>query len=259
MNNRGAAALWASLAALGLAGGAAAQAPAAPAGEPVEAIHAGHVVDPASGKVLTDQIIVVQGERIVAIGPAASTHAPANAVLIDLSKSTVLPGLIDVHVHLTGNPEDSGPKGLTISTPMEAINGVANARKTLLAGFTTVRNVGAGAFTDVALRDAINADKVPGPRMQVSGPPLGATGGHADENMLPFEFHFKGEGIADGPWELRAKVRQNLKYGADLIKFIGLGRRALPWGQRGRPAALAGGDERHRRGGPHVGQEGRGA
>jgi imidazolonepropionase-like amidohydrolase len=101
--------------------------------------------------------------------------------------------------------------------------GVANAKKTLLAGFTSVRNVGAGAFTDVALRNAIDRGEVEGPRMQASGPPLGATGGHADENLLPFEFHFRDEGIADGPWELRAKVRQNLKYGADLIKFMGSG------------------------------------
>jgi imidazolonepropionase-like amidohydrolase len=150
-------------------------------------------------------------------------QTPAEAVLIDLSHSTVLPGLIDVHVHLTSNPTDAGANSLTISVPQEAITGVANAKKTLLAGFTTVRNVGAGGFTDVALRDAINKGEVEGPRMQVSGPPLGATGGHADENLLPWEFHYRDEGVADGPWELRAKVRQNFKYGADLIKFMGSG------------------------------------
>ncbi len=191
--------------------------------EPVEAIHAGHVVDPASGKVLADQIIIVRGEKIVAMGASGAVQTPAGAVLIDLSHSTVLPGLIDVHVHLTSNPQDGGANSLTISTPQEAISGVANAKKTLLAGFTAVRNVGAGGFTDVALRNAINKGEVEGPRMQVSGPPLGATGGHADENLLPWEFHYKDEGIADGPWELRAKVRQNLKYGADLIKFMGSG------------------------------------
>jgi imidazolonepropionase-like amidohydrolase len=226
MIDRGRRVLAASLAAASIAalaaGGAMAQIEPV-GGEPVQAIHAGHVVDPASGKVLGEQIIIVKGERIVAIGAPGAVQAPAGAVLIDLSHATVLPGLIDVHVHLTGNPEDSGAKSLTISVPTEAINGVANARKTLLAGFTTVRNVGAGGFTDVALRDAINAGKVEGPRMQVSGPPLGATGGHADENLLPWEFHFRDEGIADGPWELRAKVRQNFKYGADLIKFMGSG------------------------------------
>jgi len=191
--------------------------------ERVEAIHAGHLLDPSTGTVLTDQIILVRGEKIVAVGPSGSIKTPADAVLIDLSNETVLPGLIDVHVHLTVDPLKSGPSSLTVSTPSEAITGVANARRTLLAGFTTVRNVGAGAFTDVALRDAVNSGEVMGPRMQVSGPPLGATGGHADENLLPWEFHFKGEGIADGPWALRAKVRENIKYGADVIKFMGSG------------------------------------
>ena len=202
--------------------GAAAQDVAA-GSETVEAIHAGHVIDPASGKVLADQIIIVRGGKIVAIGAPGAVQTPAGAVLIDLSRSTVLPGLIDVHVHLTANPQDGGANSLTISVPQEAISGVANAKKTLLAGFTTVRNVGAGGFTDVALRNAINKGEVEGPRLQVSGPPLGATGGHADENLLPWEFHFRDEGIADGPWALRAKVRQNLKYGADLIKFMGSG------------------------------------
>jgi imidazolonepropionase-like amidohydrolase len=165
----------------------------------------------------------VKGERVLSIGSASKTAIPPGATIIDLGKSTVLPGLIDVHVHLTFNPTDAGAKSLTISTPSEAITGVANAKRTLLAGFTSVRNVGAGGFTDVALRDAIDAGEVAGPRMEVSGPPLGATGGHADENLLPWEFHYSDEGVADGPWALRAKVRQNLKYGADLIKFMGSG------------------------------------
>jgi imidazolonepropionase-like amidohydrolase len=218
---RGAVAALAAGAVLAASGAVAQTSPVAP--ELAQAIHAGHVIDPVSGKVLADQIIIVRGERIVAIGAPGAVQTPADAVLIDLSHSTVLPGLIDVHVHLTANPQDGGANSLTISVPQEAISGVANARKTLLAGFTTVRNVGAGGFTDVALRNAINKGEVEGPRMQVSGPPLGATGGHADENLLPWEFHFKDEGIADGPWELRAKVRQNLKYGADLIKFMGSG------------------------------------
>ena len=173
---------------------------------------------------LTDQIIIVRGEKIVAIGAPGVVQTPADAVLIDLSHSTVLPGLIDVHVHLTANPQDGGANSLTISVPQEAISGVANAKKTLLAGFTTVRNVGAGEASPTS-RFAMPSTRArsEGPRMQVSGPPLGATGGHADENLLPWEFHFKDEGIADGPWELRAKVRQNLKYGADLIKFMGSG------------------------------------
>lgn len=197
------------------------------AAAPAVAIHAGRLVDPASGKVLTDQIIVVRGDKVEAVGPTGQVKPPADARLIDLSSDTVLPGLIDVHTHLTANPEQSGANSLTVSTPQEAIFGVVNARKTLEAGFTAVRNVGAGGYTDVALRDAINAGQVPGPRMQVSGPPLGATGGHADENLLPWEARHADDGgpsgIADSPWGFRARVRQNAKYGVDVIKFMASG------------------------------------
>ncbi|MCD8526352.1 MAG: fructose-bisphosphatase class II, partial [Alphaproteobacteria bacterium] len=102
--------------------------------------------------------------------------------------------------------------------------GAKNARLTLLAGFTTVRNVGASSYGDVALRDAIAAGEVPGPRMYVSGPPVGIIGGHcSDENLLPEEYGLKGEGVATGPWEMRAKVRENIKYGVDLIKTCSTG------------------------------------
>ena len=187
------------------------------------AIHAAHLLDPASGKTLDDQTILVQGDKITAVGPSATVRAPAGARLIELGSATLLPGLIDVHTHLTGNATDGPLSDFTTSTAQEAIRGVVNARKTVEAGFTTVRNVGASGFTDVALRDAINSGDVEGPRMQVSGPPLGATGGHADDNLPPYEAHKAGEGVADGPWALRAKVRQNAKYGADLIKFMGSG------------------------------------
>src|ERR1700759_469704 len=101
----------------------------------------------------------------------------------------------------------------------EAILGVENAKTTLEAGFTTVRNVGAGGFTDVALRDEINAGHIPGPHMQVSGPALGITGGHMDENLLPESYHLTGGGVADGIPAVQHMVRQNIKYGADLIKI----------------------------------------
>jgi len=140
-----------------------------------------------------------------------------------LSSATCLPGLIDVHTHLTGDPNSSGYQGLGISFPREAIIGAKNARLTLHAGFTTVRNVGASGYTDVALRDGIDAGDVEGPRMLVSGPPLGITGGHCDDNLLPFEYRHKAEGVADGPWEARAKVRETVKYGADLIKICATG------------------------------------
>jgi imidazolonepropionase-like amidohydrolase len=190
---------------------------------PPVAIHAAHVVDPASGKVLDDQIILVQGDKISAIGSARTLSVPADARRIELGARTILPGLIDCHVHITAMANEEGANGLLVTTPREAINGVVNAKLTLEAGFTTIRNLGAGGFADVALRDAINDGAVEGPRMLVSGPALGATGGHADENLLPFEYHRSSDGAADGPWALRAKVRQNAKYGADVIKFMSTG------------------------------------
>ncbi len=95
--------------------------------------------------------------------------------------------------------------------------------KTLLAGFTSARNVAAGGYSDVALRDAIDAGELPGPRLLVSGPALGITGGHCDENLLPSKFHYREEGVADGPWEARTKAREVIKYGADLIKVCASG------------------------------------
>ena len=208
----------------GLVAAAALAGAASPAPEaPSLVVHAAHLVDPAAGRVLDDVVIVVSGDRVSAVGPAATTPVPAGTPRIELGSATVLPGLIDVHVHLTSNASDEGLNGLVKTTAREGVDGVANARKTLEAGFTTVRNVGAGGFSDVALRDAINEGEIEGPRMLVSGPPLGATGGHADDNLLPFEYHHVSEGAADGPWALRAKVRQNVKYGADLIKFMATG------------------------------------
>jgi imidazolonepropionase-like amidohydrolase len=169
------------------------------------------------------ETIVVSGDKIVAIGATASTPAGAGDKVVDLGSLTVLPGLIDVHTHITSNTEFDPYKELTNTDAKEAINGVVNARTTLLAGFTTIRNVGAGGYTDVDLRDAIEAGQVIGPHMLVSGPPLGITGGHCDDNLLPVSYHQVGEGVADGISAVQQKVRQNIKYGADLIKICATG------------------------------------
>ena len=188
------------------------------------AVRCGKLLDVRAGHMLTDQVVVFDDSgAITAVGPAASSKLPAGVSAIDLSSATCLPGLIDVHTHITLDPSNTGYEGLGISAPREAVIGVKNARVTVRAGFTTIRNVGAGSFTDVAVRDAINAGEIEGPRMIVSGPALGITGGHCDNNLLPFEFHRKDEGVADGPWAARAKVREVIKYGADVIKICASG------------------------------------
>lgn len=186
------------------------------------AIRAGHVLDVKTGKLLTDQTIVIEEGKIASVGESSAAKVPAGATVIDLPNATVLPGLIDAHTHLTMDPK-FGYEELGISVPRQTLTGAKNARVTLQAGFTTVRNVAADGYSDVALRDAINAGDVPGPRMLVSGPPLGITGGHADENLLPYSFHAKSESICDSPWACRAQVRENIKYGADLIKIMASG------------------------------------
>jgi len=186
-------------------------------------IHAGHVLDVKTGDTLTGQAIVLEGDKIVSVGPASAAKAPADAQIIDLPNATVLPGLIDAHTHLTYDVNQVGYASLGISVPRQALTGAKNARATLLAGFTTVRNVGASGYSDVALRDAINDGDVPGPHMLVSGPALGITGGHCDENLLPFEFHYQAEGVADGIEAVQHKVREVIKYGADVIKICATG------------------------------------
>jgi imidazolonepropionase-like amidohydrolase len=185
-------------------------------------IKAGRLIDVRSGRVLNDQAILIEGDRIKEVGAAATvaSHAPQNARVIDLSNATVLPGLIDCHTHLTG---DLGGQGQSTSIPRQALRGARNAKITLEAGFTTVRNVGAAGYADIALRDAINAGDVVGPRLNASGPALGSTGGHADENTLAPEFHYKAEGIADGVPAVIQKTREVIKYGADCIKIVATG------------------------------------
>jgi len=185
-------------------------------------VKAGKLFDAASGRMLDRPVIVIRSNKIESVSYGSAVPVPG-AKVIDLGDATLLPGLVDVHTHLTMNAGSGGYESLGISTPRAALIGAKNARLTLLAGFTTVRNVGADGYADVALRDAINDGDVIGPRMQVSGPPLGITGGHCDNNLLPFEFHYSAEGAADGPEAIMHRVREVIKYGADVVKFCASG------------------------------------
>jgi imidazolonepropionase-like amidohydrolase len=193
-------------------------------------IRAGRLVDVRAGRMLTDQAIRIEGDRIQEVGPAASlaAHAPPGARVIDLSQATVLPGLIDCHTHLTQDPTLFGYQRVGISIPRSALYGAKNAKITLEAGFTTVRNLGAPGYADIALRDAIDAGDVPGPRMIASGPPLSPTGGHADlGNLLAPQFAYRAEGVVDGVADgvpaVIQKTREICKYGADCIKLMATG------------------------------------
>jgi imidazolonepropionase-like amidohydrolase len=179
------------------------------------------LLDVKSGTYIERAVILVEGERITAVG--ANVDIPQGSEVIDLSRMTVLPGLIDCHTHLTYNPEGFGYRSLGISVPREALTGAKNARLTVEAGFTTVRNVGARGYTDIALSDAITSGDLPGPRIIASGPALGITGGHCDENLLAPEYHFSGEGVADGISGVMQKTREVIKYGAGVIKFCATG------------------------------------
>src|SRR6201993_2196051 len=161
-------------------------------------IPAGNTVDFHTGNEPADQTIIVSGDRITSIAPTASTPKQPGDIEIDLRSLTVLPGLIDVHTHLTDDNNFDPYHELSTSVAKSALIGARNAKVTLEAGFTTVRNVGAAGYADVDLRDAINDGLIEGPHMQVSGPPLGITGGHCDENLLPFAYHQTAEGVADG-------------------------------------------------------------
>ena len=187
-------------------------------------IKGANLLDVMTGELVKDHVVLVNDGRIARISPTRSADLPAGVEVIDLQGHTLLPGLIDMHVHLTSGGGYHGYESLKLTDERRAILGVVHAETTLMAGFTTVRNVGAGSFGDVALRDAINDGDIPGPRMLVSGPPIGITGGHcSDNNLLPPEYGMTGEGVADGPWAARTAVRRNIKYGADLIKTCSTG------------------------------------
>ncbi len=198
-------------------------APGAPSGTGVVAIKAAQVIDGSGGTPIKNGVVVVRDDLIVAVGPAASVNIPAGARIIDLGDATLMPGFIDAHTHIIGrvlgDPEQQNSTFRDYES-FGAILAVENARRTLMAGFTTIRNVGAGNFDDLALRKAINEGWVEGPRILTAGHSLGITGGHCDENGYKpgaADGDYK-TGIADGPEQVRAAVRYQVKYGADVIK-----------------------------------------
>lgn len=186
-------------------------------------VTADRMVDVVSGKMVDRPALIIIDGRIAQVGTQGAVTIPADATHLDLAGMTILPGLIDMHVHLTGRHDMHGYEGLAESTGDETINGVIHAEKTLMAGFTAARNLGAAGFSDVALRRALADQRLKGPRLFVSGPSIGATGGHCDNNLLPPEYEVTSGGAADGPWGVVKKVREVKKYGADLIKICATG------------------------------------
>ncbi|MBI3886193.1 MAG: amidohydrolase family protein [Opitutae bacterium] len=189
----------------------------------ITVIKAAHFVDTKTGTVLADQAVLVEGDHIVSVGAAAEMmkNLPAGTKIVDLGAATLLPGLIDCHTHVTSQPENFYEDIFRHGPIDEATTSHLYAKRTLDAGFTTIRNVGADNYVDFALKRAIDKGTLPGPRMIASGPALSATGGHGDLNRMAPNVHVDGiNGIADGVEAVRKKVRENIKYGADVIKIL---------------------------------------
>lgn len=203
-------------------------APGLQAGKGTVVLRAAQLIDGTGAQPIKNGVIVITDEKIVAVGPSGRVTIPPGAKVIDLGDATLMPGFIDAHTHIIGrvlgDPEGQNSRVHDYES-FGAILGVGNAEKTLLSGFTTIRNVGAGGFDDLALRKAINDGWIIGPRILTAGHSLGITGGHCDENGFKpglADGDYKA-GIADGPEAVRAAVRYQVKYGADLIKTCATG------------------------------------
>ena len=185
-------------------------------------VTADKMIDVLAGRVVDrPQVTIVDG-RIAAVASQGAA-VPAGARRIDLAGMTLLPGLIDMHTHITGDPRYSGYRGLEFTDNFWTVVGVANAKKTLEAGFTTIRNVGSDNYDDVAIKQGIEQGFVPGPRIVPATYAIGATGGHCDSTEFPPSISAPSPQVANGPAEIRATVRKLRKYGAEVIKFCGTG------------------------------------
>lgn len=187
-------------------------------------ITAARLVDTERGRVLENPAVLVSGNRVASVGMQGEITVPDGAEVIDLGDATLLPGFMDMHVHLASAPK-TVPflEELLQSVPRQTVNAVRNAKLNLMAGFTTVRDLGSTGVTVIEVRRAIDAGDIEGPRIWASGPALSITGGHCDNNYFPPELKVKAEGVADGPWPARAKVREVIKLGANTIKFCATG------------------------------------
>lgn len=190
---------------------------------PITYFTAAHMVDVENGKIVDQPLIGVREGRIVSLADRKSTQLPANAKLVDLGNKTLLPGLIDMHVHLDSLAEIGGYNGLQYTDSFWSMVAVKNAQDMLLAGFTTVRNIGSADRNDIGLKQAIDGGYAVGPRIVPAGYALGATGGHCDSTFLPPSLEKQQEGVADGEQALRYEVRRQRKYGAEVIKVCATG------------------------------------
>ena len=194
----------------------------APARADTVVVTSDRLLDVIAGRMVErPQVVVVDG-RIATVGTQGDA-VPAGARRVDLPGVTLLPGLIDMHVHLTSDPRYSGYRSLEYADNFWTVVGVANAKKTLEAGFTTVRNVGARNYNDVAIKQAIEAGHVTGPRIVPATYAIGATGGHCNATAFPPSITTPTPAVADGPEAIRAVVRKLRKYGAEVIKFCATG------------------------------------
>ena len=193
------------------------------AAAPITYFTAAKMVDVETGKLVDHPLIGVRDGRIVSLVDRRTTSLPANGKLADLGNRTLLPGLIDMHVHLDSLAEVGGYNSLQYTDSFWSMVAVKNARDMLNAGFTTVRNVGSDERNDIGLKQAIDAGYASGPRIVPAGYALGATGGHCDSTFLPPSLETPQEGVADGEQGLRSEVRRQRKYGAEVIKVCATG------------------------------------